>query len=121
MRRMPAVSLAVSLGLALALGACASDGGASLYSMAPPGVEAKIVLLQIDYTDRATLTVGSEAVDALQRRQGVFGVRRARARNQVYVCCDAMTDPGALVDSMGQDYNVRVVSVTYPEGAKGGN
>jgi hypothetical protein len=105
-----------ALFLVAALGACAAvDGGRSLFKKAPEGVATKVVLLEVVDTDRGTFTVGAQADSELQRRPGVYATSRAVGQNEIYVLCDATTDPQSLADSVGVDYRARVVKVILPE------
>jgi hypothetical protein len=119
MTRTPAASLVLSLVVALALGACTSGGGASLFAKAPPGVDTKVVLLEIVDDNRAALVVGSQPINLLERRTDVYEVRRAGTANQVYVLTDAGTSDESLIDSCGLGCRVRVVKVIRPEGTSG--
>jgi len=119
MTSSPAASLVRSLALALALSACASGGGSSLFANAPPGVDTKVVLLEIVDENRAALVVGSQPINLLERRTDVYEVKRAGTANQVYVLTDAGTSEESLVDSCGLGCRVRVVKVIRPEGTTG--
>jgi len=115
MRRTPAASLALPLAFALALGACASGDGSSLFAKAPAGVDTKVVLLEVVDEGRATLVVGSQPINLLERRSDVYEVKRADERNQIFVLVDAGTSLESLADSCGLGCRVRVVKVISPD------
>ena len=114
MSRTPVTSLVRSVALALALGACASGDGTSLFANSPPGVDTKVVLLEITDENRASLVVGSQPINLLERRSDVYEVRRTSTANQVYVLTDAGTSVESLADSCGLSARVRLVKVILP-------
>jgi len=103
--------------LAIALSACASGDGTSLFAKAPPGVDTKVVLLEITDENRAALVVGSQPINLLERRSDVYEVKRASSANQLYVLTDAGTSVESLADSCGLSARVRVIKVITPEDA----